>query len=379
MAVVSLDGEVLRVAFRPVRTRIGLDGAATQDAVEWWTGLLAAAREAIAGAGADGAQLHVVAVTGQYGSSVPVGADGEPVGEVLLWADTRARDLTRPVIGGPVTIGGFAPHKVLPFVRITGGAPSPSGADPTGHWLLLRERLREVYEKTRVILEPVDYLGLRFTGRAAATPASMLASWITDNRVGAPFGYVDSLVAKTRRDPAKLPELLPTGTVLGTLLPEVAEELGVAAGVPVVCGIPDLHAAVVGSGAIAPYDTHIAISTTAWISCPRPLQAHRHPAPDRHRPGHRPCASDRRQQPGDRGRGAPLAARADRRSGRRPPGRRQRHRRGGRRRRGPGAVVRRPAPARRAGPSRVRGRAVHALAQRRTQPGGGQDACAPAG
>ena len=55
VAVVSLDGEVLRVAFRPVRTRIGLDGAATQDAVEWWTGLLAAAREAIAGAGADGA------------------------------------------------------------------------------------------------------------------------------------------------------------------------------------------------------------------------------------------------------------------------------------------------------------------------------------
>ena len=271
-AVVSLDGEVLCVAFRPVRTRIGLDGAATQDAVEWWTGLLAASCEAIAGADADGAHLHVVAITGQYGSSVPVGADGAPVGDVLLWADTRARDLAREVIGGPVSVGGFAPHKVLPFVRITGGAPSPSGADPTGHWLLLRERLRDVYAKTRVILEPVDYLGLRFTGRAAATPASMLASWITDNRIGAPFGYVDSLVAKTRRDPAKLPELLPTGTILGALLPEVAEELGVAEGVPVVCGVPDLHAAVVGSGAIAPYDTHIAISTTAWISARVPFK-----------------------------------------------------------------------------------------------------------
>jgi xylulokinase len=144
VAVVSLGGEVLRVAFRPVRTRIGLDGAATQDAAQWWTGLLAAAREAIAGADADGAQLHVVAVTGQYGSSVPVGTDGEPAGDVLLWADTRARDLAREVIGGPVNVGGFAPHKVLPFIRITGGAPSPSGADPTGHWLLLRERLRDV-------------------------------------------------------------------------------------------------------------------------------------------------------------------------------------------------------------------------------------------
>jgi len=272
VAVVSLDGEVLCVAFRPVRTRIGLDGAATQDAVEWWTGLRAAAREAIAGAGADGAQLHVVAITGQYGSSVPVGADGEPVGDVLLWADTRARNLTREVIGGPLSIGGFAPHKVLPFVRITGGAPSPSGADPTGHCLLLRERLRDVYAKTKVILEPVDYLGLRFTGRAAATPASMLASWITDNRIGAPFGYVDSLLVRTRRERSKLPELVPTGSVLGPLLPEVAAELGVADGVPVVCGVPDLHAAVVGSGAIAPYDTHIAISTTAWISARVPFK-----------------------------------------------------------------------------------------------------------
>ena len=240
--------------------------------VEWWTGLRAAAREAIAGAGADGAQLHVVAITGQYGSSVPVGADGEPVGDVLLWADTRARDLAREVIGGPVNVGGFAPLKVLPFVRITGGAPAPSGNDPTGHALLLRGRLRDVYEKTKVILEPVDYLGLRFTGRAAATPASMLASWITDNRIGAPFGYVDSLLARTRRERSKLPELVPTGSVLGPLLPEVAADLGVADGVPVVCGVPDLHAAVVGSGAIAPYDTHIAISTTAWISARVPFK-----------------------------------------------------------------------------------------------------------
>ena len=35
---------------------------------------------------------------------------------------------------------------------------------------------------------------------------------------------------------------------------------------------PDLHAAVVGSGAIAPYDTHIAISTTAWISARVPFK-----------------------------------------------------------------------------------------------------------
>ena len=272
VAVCSLEGQVRSTAMRAVHVYVGLDGAATQDAAEWWVVLREAAREAIDGAGADREQLHAVAVTGQWASSVPVGADGEPVGDVLLWADTRARDLTRGVIGGPVRIAGFAPHKVLPFVRITGGAPTPSGADPTGHSLLLQERLPEVYAKTAVILEPVDYLGLKLTGRAAATPASMIASWLTDNRPGAPLGYVDSLVTKTRRDRARLPELIPTGSVLGPLLPEVAAELGVAPGAPVICGIPDLHAAVVGSGAVAPYESHIAVSTTSWISARVPFK-----------------------------------------------------------------------------------------------------------
>lgn len=272
VAVVSLEGEVRRTAMRPVHVQIGLDGAATQDANEWWTELCAATREAIAGAGADGAALHAVAITGQWASSVPVGADGRPSGEVVLWNDTRARGLARQVIGGPLSIAGYAPHKLLPFLRITGGAPAPSGADPTGASLLLQTKLQDVYAKTKVILEPVDYLGLRFTGRAAATPASMIASWLTDNRPGAPLGYVDSLVARTRRDRDRLPELIPTGSVLGTVLPEVAAELGVAPGAPVVCGVPDMHAAVVGSGAIAPYECHLAISTTSWISARVPFK-----------------------------------------------------------------------------------------------------------
>ena len=100
----------------------------------------------------------------------------------------------------------------------------------------------------------------------------MIASWLTDNRLGAPLGYVDSLVERTRRDRARLPELLPTGSVLGPLLPDVASDLGVAPGAPVVCGIPDLHAAIVGSGAVAPYETHIAMSTTSWVGARVPFK-----------------------------------------------------------------------------------------------------------
>ena len=125
VAVVSLEGDVRRTAMRAVSVHIGLDGTATQDASEWWDRLLEAAHEAIDESGADRAELHAVAITGQWASTIPVGDDGTPAGPVLLWADTRARPLVREVIGGPVNVGGYSPTKVLPFIRTTGGAPAP--------------------------------------------------------------------------------------------------------------------------------------------------------------------------------------------------------------------------------------------------------------
>src|SRR4029077_19906944 len=67
------------------------------------------------------------------------------------------------------------------------------------------------------------------------------------------------------------PQLLQTGAVLGDIAPRVARELGLPS-VPVVAGVPDLHTAFLGSGAVAPYEAHITISTSAWIACEVPFK-----------------------------------------------------------------------------------------------------------
>lgn len=265
VGVVGSDDTLRAVCVRAVDVHIGLDGAATQDAHQWWRQLCDAAREAIEISGVDRTELQAIAITGQWGSTVPVDAQGIPVGDVLLWADTRGGRYVGEVIGGAVTYEGFAPLKVLRWVRRTGGAPTPSGADPTGHSLVLQRELPDVYARAVHLLEPVDYIGMRFTGRAAATPASMILSWITDNRLGREAAYDADLVRRAKRDPDRLPPLVPTGSVLGPVLPEVATDLGIPAGVPVISGIPDLHGAILGSGAVAPGATHVSVSTTAWI------------------------------------------------------------------------------------------------------------------
>src|SRR5260370_41106528 len=131
-------------------------------------------------------------------------------------------------MGGGFSLFVYSPANILRWVQLTGGAPSPHGADPLGHELYLRNCEPQVYARASKLLEPLDYLGLKLTGRIAATPASMILSWLTDNRPGSKAAYVPELVRRSGRDAARLPQLLPTGSALG----DVQVEAGGGAGGP---------------------------------------------------------------------------------------------------------------------------------------------------
>jgi xylulokinase len=187
---VSLRGEVLAESTSAVHTTYLLDGGAVQDTAQWWDQIRSATRSVLASKAVAARDLVGVGITGQWGSTVPVDAEGRAVGECRLWADTRGGPFSARAVGGPVSVLGYSPAKMLRWVQVTGGAPSPSGADPLGHELYMRNCEPELYARTKLVLEPLDYLGLRFTGRAAATPVSMTLSWLTDNRPGRKQAYV---------------------------------------------------------------------------------------------------------------------------------------------------------------------------------------------
>ncbi len=274
VAAVHEDGRVLGSAFRSIETVVPADGGSEQSTDQWWIGVRQAAAEVVGGldAGSSTGDCAGIGITGQWGSTVPIDSAGTAVGPCLLWSDHRGGRWSAKLAGGRVSVSGYAPRKILKWLRLSGGAPNPNGADPTGHAQFMRHEQPDIDGRTTVLVEPVDYIGLRLTGRVAATPASMIASWLTDNRPGATIAYSPTLVKLSQRDPVKLPELVPTGSTLGTLLPDVAVEFGLPASTPVVCGVPDLHTAAIGAGAVADFAGHIAISTTAWVSAPVPFK-----------------------------------------------------------------------------------------------------------
>ncbi len=265
VGLVSLAGSVLWTTGAQLTTTLVPGGGAEQDAAEWWRLIRDACQSALASGVVARDAVVAVSVTGQWASSVPVANDGTPVGPCVLWMDSRGARHARSRFGGPIS--GYAPRALLTWVRRTGGAPSTSGADPIGHMLFLANERPEIDSAARWYLEPVDYVSMRFTGTACASPASMTAAWLTDNRRLDRLDYDADLVAMAGIDVAKLPPLRPTGAVVGAVADDVAADLGLGGDVAVITGTPDLHSAAAGTGTLDGSRCHLAISTTSWISC----------------------------------------------------------------------------------------------------------------
>jgi xylulokinase len=270
VGLVSMTGSVIWSDHIAVQTRLLPGGGAVQDADEWWRVIADATRRVMSSGVVRPEQVVAVSCTGQWASTVPVAEDGQPVGDCVMWMDSRGAPHTRRAVGGPLS--GYAPLALWRWVRHSGGAPSTSGADPIGHMLYIEHDQPAVANRARWYMEPVDYLSMRFTGVPAASHASMTAAWLTDNRRTDRLVYDPVLLRHAGVPAHKLPPLVPTGSVVGEVRAEIAAQLGLPPGVVVVTGTPDLHSAAVGSGAVLDYQAHLVISTTSWISCPVPMK-----------------------------------------------------------------------------------------------------------
>jgi xylulokinase len=272
VAVVSATGRIAAHAFEKVGLTLGADGSAEQTPEDWWSAIVGSARRALAESGVTPERIVGVGCTAQWSGTVPIGADGQAIGPSIIWLDSRGANAVKRVVRGALNVQGYSASKAARWVRRTGGIPSLSGKDPVGHIHFLREERPDVYGATAVFLEPVDYLGLRLTGLARASHDSITLHWVTDNRDIDAVAYDDSLFELAGLERHRLPELVPTGSILGGVTPAAAAELGILPGTPVVAGTGDLHSAAVGSGAVEDFDGHLYIGTSSWISCHVPFK-----------------------------------------------------------------------------------------------------------
>ncbi len=288
-ALVGIDGTVLGWAFRSVSLHV--QGAlAEQDPHDWWSALLGSAGEVLASL--PGLRQRVVAVccSTQTEGTVCVDRTGAPLGRAMTWLDSRgAQAMARRVRGRGPNIEGYAPLKLWRWLRLTGGAPSLSGRDCAGHMAYIRDHEPERYARTYKFLNVLDYLNLRLTGRYCATQDSVLTAWVTDNRDAHHVRHDVGLIRLLGIDASKLPEIIHSTDVLGPLLPEVSEALGLAAKTVVVGGAVDNSAVAVGAAA-GDFETHLYLGTSSWLGAHIPYMK----TDVRHKIAAVPCAIDGR-------------------------------------------------------------------------------------
>lgn len=254
VALVGDDGATLAWALAPVATAMLPDGGAEQDPHEMWSAVVAATREVMASLTPP--SIVAIAVTSQYMSTIPVAADGTPTGPCILWMDTRGAVHNRTLLRE----GAFGL-----FVERHGLVPLPSGHDNVAHAHVLQSFHPEAYANANALVEPMDYLTARLTGRVTATQSTVFGQLACDNRVWGSTDYDPVLVAATGLDPSKLAPLVPMNSIVGGLTAAVAAELGLVAGTPVVAGTIDSITSAVGSGALAPADGAVIIGTTSVL------------------------------------------------------------------------------------------------------------------
>lgn len=274
VALVSTAGDVVGHEFEPNRLILLPNGGVEQDPEEWWSSIVVAARRLLGRAIVPTESVVAVSVTTQWMTTVAVGADGRHLGNAISWMDTRGGRYAAEASGGGLSIPtvGYNARKLRRWIQATGGVPSRAGKDPVGHILFLKNERPEVYEAAVTFLEPLDYLNLRLTGRTVASTDSIVSHWVTDNRDLSNVRYDEELVEWSGIDRAKLPELVPTGSVLGNITDEAATELGLSRNVQIVAGIADTLSSGIGAGAVRDFEGHLYIGTSSWVTCHVPFK-----------------------------------------------------------------------------------------------------------
>lgn len=221
-----------------------------QDAQLWWELTLRTAKAAISNAGVSGKDIRGISISSQGITVVPVDSELRPLCNALSWLDGRAEaqtELIRKELGDE-------------FIFLHTGKPNdPCYTLPKLIWL--KQERPEIFEQAHLFLMPMDFLIGKFTG-ICVTDHSMAS--------GTLFYDIKNLcwsqqVLDHYGIPAeKLPQLRWSGEAVGTVLPEVADELGLSPDCVVAVGAQDQKCAALGVGLDADTMT-VSLGTAAAI------------------------------------------------------------------------------------------------------------------
>jgi xylulokinase len=145
--------------------------------------------------------------------------------------------------------------------------------------LWLHAKAQDLLDRTRMVFNPHDYLAFRLTGvRGLDHRSARRSGGLFDPRA---LAWRTAVSVEAGLDPRALPPLRRAGEVLGHVTLEAATAVGLPAGTPVVVGLGDTPAELIGAGVVHPGEVLLYYGTTTTVDvCSHDFESYlRDPAP----------------------------------------------------------------------------------------------------
>ena len=214
---------------------------------DYWRTACENVRRCVRDAGVDPKDIAAVAVSAAMPSMVVTGADGCAVGRAFNLMDRRAKAEAREVLDKLGEDGYF---------RITANRLEDHPSIVNLMWMMRNEPER--YRKIRKIHSIDGYLTWRLTGVHNVNRSNAVFFGAYDMKAGA---FDRALIESLGLDAEMFPPVTDCAQVIGTVLPEAAEEIGLLPGTLVLSGQTDCNAGWLGGGATRPGDIQMNLGT----------------------------------------------------------------------------------------------------------------------
>jgi xylulokinase len=229
-------------------------GWGEQNAEDWWRSTRDALRQAAGGVDAN--QIGAIGITIQRETFVCLDEHNRPVRPAILWLDSRAGK----------QVAKYGSDKVH---ELTGKPPNPTPGFYKMLWL--RENEPESLDRAHKVVDVHGFLVHRMTNQ-------WKTSWATADPLGLvdlrSFDWSDELLGMVGLTREQMAEIHPPGEVLGELADEVAAEVGIPPGTPVVAGSGDGQSAGLGANITRPGRAYLNLGTAVVLPRPGTLGNH---------------------------------------------------------------------------------------------------------
>ncbi len=247
----GLDGTPRLTLHFPFRPAYGSEGMVFQDPLDWWKAVTDGSSRAAVFARENGLKIAAISLTASRSSVIPVDPAGNHIAPAMMWQETASRDIVNALNRGDALARIYA---------CAGSRPNTVFSAPKMTWL--RRQRPEVYRAAAKLVGIQDYLIHFLTGQ-----------FVTDHTFGSRTLLMDihrrewdaEMLGLFEVDRDKLCDLIPPGSVAGTLQAGPAAMLGLSAGIPVVTAGGDQQNAALGAGVIRRGDVMVNMGTGSFL------------------------------------------------------------------------------------------------------------------